>query len=128
MELAVKVAAAGLISVVCVVLIKKHSPELALLLGTAAAAAICFAALPQVRAVWELWDSFARSAGLSSAVMTPVAKCVALGLITRLCSDLCKDSGSSSIATAVEIVGCVSALLAASPLMTMLLEMMGGLI
>ena len=67
-----------------------------------------------------------RAAELSGAVLTPVAKCGGLGLLTRLCADFCRDGGSSTTATAVELVGCVCALLAASPLMLMLLELIGG--
>lgn len=128
MELAIKCAALGLVAAVCIVLIKKHSPEQAFLLGIAAAVAICAATVTALQTIWDIWESIASEAGLSAAVMGPVAKCVALGLITRLCADLCKDSGSSSIASAIELTGSVSALLVASPLMSMLLELLGGLV
>lgn len=127
MELAIKVSGVSLVVCVCMVLIKKRAPEHALLLGIAAATTICACAVPIFGSVWGVWRELTDSAMLSGAVMAPVAKCVGLGLITRLCSDLCRDSGSASISSAVEIVGCVCALLAASPLMVMLVEMIGGI-
>ena len=126
MGLAVKAAGVALVSCVCMVLIKKHAPEHALLMGITAAVVLCLSVIPAAGEVMELWRQLQSSAALSGAVAAPVAKCVGLGLITRLTSDLCRDSGSAAIASAVEIVGCVCALLAAGPLMTMLLEMVGG--
>jgi len=126
MELAVKAAGAALIACVCMVLIKKRSPEHAMLLGAAAAVTISAAAVMSGMQIVQLWTEISQSAAISGAVVAPVAKCVALGLITRLSADLCRDSGSAAIASAVELLGCVCALLAASPLMIMLVEMMGG--
>ena len=126
MGLAVKAAALALVSCVCMVLIKKHAPEHALLMGITAAMVLLLAVIPAAEQVMELWREIYSGVALSAAVVSPVAKCVGLGLITRLASDLCRDSGSAAIASTVEIVGCVCALLAASPLMTMLLDMIGG--
>ena len=122
METAIKAAALALVACVSTLAMKKYAPEHALLLGVCTAGAICALALPVLGRVREI----AAAAELSGAVLTPVAKCVGLGLLTRLCADFCRDGGSSTTATAVELVGCVCALLAASPLMLMLLELIGG--
>lgn len=126
METAIKAAALALVACVSTLAMKKYAPEHALLLGVCTAGAICALALPVLGRVLELWREIAAAAELSGAVLTPVSKCVGLGLLTRLCADFCRDGGSSTTATAVELVGCVCALLAASPLMLMLLELIGG--
>ena len=126
MELLIKASGAALIGCVCMVLVKKHAPEHALLLGICSAMVILAAAMPAVKSVMELWSGLYESAALSGAIIGPVAKCVGLGIVTRLSADLCRDSGSAAIATAVETVGCVCALLAAGPLMKMLLDTVGG--
>ena len=128
MELAVKAAGAALIACVCMVLIKKRSPEHALLLGTMTAVTISAAAVMAGTQIVQLWTEISQSAVISGAVVAPVAKCVALGIITRLSADLCRDSGSAAIASAVELIGCVCALLAAAPHMVMLVEMVGGIL
>ena len=128
MELAVKAAGAALIACVCMVLIKKQSPEHALLLGTMTAVTISAAAVMAGTQVVQLWTEISQSDAISGAVVAPVAKCVALGIITRLSADLCRDSGSAAIASAVELIGCVCALLATGPLMVMLVEMVGGIL
>jgi len=126
MSLIVKAASAALIACVCMVLIKKRAPEHALLLAALTAVMLIAAALLSGREIARLWSQLAGSAAISGAVVSPVFKCVALGLITRLSADLCKDSGSAAIASAVELVGCVCALMAVSPLMVMLVDMIGG--
>ncbi len=128
MELAIKTAVLGISAAIFSLIIKKHSPEIALLLTIAAAISISLAGLLSINAITSIWSGFIGSSGISMAVIMPVGKCVALGLITKLCSDLCRDAGSSSIASAVELTGCISALVVASPLISMLLEMLEGML
>jgi stage III sporulation protein AD len=124
--LAFKAVGAALLACICAQLIRRRAPEHALLLTLAAALWLIVLALPAAGELWRLWQSLSAGAALSGAVVAPVAKCVGLGLLTRLGADLCRDSGSGAAATAVELVGCVCALLAASPLMVLLFEMIGG--
>lgn len=66
--------------------------------------------------------------GLSSAVFSPVLKCVAVGIICSLAGEACRDSGSSLLANAVDIAGAVCALFCALPLMTALLDTVEALL
>lgn len=127
MELAIKTAVMGIVSAIFAILLRKNSPELALLLCVITAMSICTAGIFSLQEIISLWESFSLSSDLSQTVMAPVAKCVALGMTTKLSSDLCRDAGSSSIASAVELIGSIAALIVASPLMIMLLEMLRGL-
>ncbi len=124
MELAIKATVLGITATICTVLLKKHSPEIALVLAIAAAVSISTAGLLSIDVIVSMWGDFVSNSGISMAVILPVGKCVALGLITKLCADLCRDSGTNTIASAVELTGCISALAVASPLITMLLEML----
>lgn len=127
MELAIKTAVIGITASVFAVLLRKSSPEFALLLGIVTALSICTAGILSLSGIFELWNSFSLSDGVAQSVMLPVAKCVALGITTKLCSDLCRDAGSAATASSVELVGSVAALVVASPLMIMLLEILRGL-
>ncbi len=127
MLLAVKASGLALVVCVCMLLIKKRAPEQALLMAAAAAVIFCAAVLPAAGVLTALCREWAGIGAVSDASAAPVAKCVGLGLLTRLSADLCRDSGSAALASAVEIVGCVCALLAASPLAVILFEMLGGI-
>lgn len=115
--------------VVCLVpvlLLKRKTPELALLLTLAilcAAAVRCVTlAAPVLKALEELF----RRAGVESAYVSVLLRTVAAALVTRLCAGLCQDGGSEALASAVEIAGAVAALLIAMPLLQAVAELLLG--
>ena len=128
MEMLIKAAVVGGISALMVIIIKKSNPEMALLLSLAAGTIIIIYALRLIGRTREVIDSATRIAGLSPAVVTPVLKCVGIGVITRLCSDICNDADSKSIASSVELAGAAAALYIALPLLQTLLQMISGLL
>ncbi len=116
MELVWKAAAVALTAAVVGLVLKKNAPELGFALALAAAGlALTLAARlgSNVRAMVTL---AAQTTGLSASIVAPVAKCVGIGIVTRLTADLCADAGQSAAGSAVEICGAVCALAAALPL------------
>lgn len=128
MELLSKAAALAVMAAVMGLVLKKNAPELAFLLALAAASAALLLAGRMGQSVRGIVTLAAETTGLSSAIVAPVAKCVGIGIITRLSADLCADAGQSAAGSAVEICGAVCALAAALPLMesffTMIDEML----
>lgn len=125
MEL-LKLAALCAVCVLPVVLLRKKTPEQALLLTMAVlvmAAARCLSlAAPLLE---ELRALLAR-AGLEAAYLSILLKTTAAALVTRFCADLCKDGGSQALASAVETVGAVASLAIALPLLQAVVELLLG--
>ena len=109
-----------------VVLLKKKTPEQALLL-TAAILAVVLARCLTLAAplVEELRTLFAR-AGVETGQISILLRAVAAALVTRLCADLCKDGGAQALATAVETAGSVAILAIAMPLVKAVVELLLG--
>ena len=127
MSVLMKAVALGLTGAVAALLLKRSVPEM----GLAVTAAVCVAAaalaaelMGQLR---QTVDLAREQTGLSPAVVTPVLKCVGIGIVTRLGADLCKDAGQSAVATAVELTGAACAMGAALPLVRALLQMISEL-
>lgn len=128
MDIALKISCVGLCAALLAALIRKSNPELALCLVLAGCAAILFFALELIS---EIADAVRRArdmTGLSSSVFSPVLKCVAVGLISSLASEACKDAGSSQLSSAVDIAGAVAALFCALPLFSAFLDTVEGLL
>lgn len=128
MELLWKAVAVALTAAVIGLVLKKNAPELGFVLSLSAAgmALVLSARLgTNVRAVVTLAQE---TTGLSASLIAPVAKCVGIGIITRLTADLCADAGQSAAAGAVEVCGAVCALTAALPLMEMFFAMIDGML
>ena len=61
-------------------------------------------------------QELARLSGLSEELLEPVAKTVALSILTRLAAEVCRGTGEGGVAAFVELVGTVLALVVALPL------------
>ena len=125
MEL-LKLAALCAVCILPVVLLRKQTPEQALLLTIAilaVAAARCVSlALPLMEELRALFDR----AGIEPLYLSILLRTLAAALVTRLCADLCKDGGSQALATTVEAAGAVAALVLAMPLLRAVAELLLG--
>lgn len=109
-----------------IVLLRKKTPEQALLL-TAAVLAVTLARCLSLCApvVEELRGLFGR-AGVDTAHVAILLRVLAASLVTRFCADLCRDGGSQALASAVETAGSAAALLIALPLVRTVAELLLG--
>lgn len=126
MELLIKAAVLGIVAALIALLLKKSNPEMALLLAIGAVAVILVMAVELVSGVKEMVQLTVELSGVSSAILSPVLKCVGIAIVTRIAADICKDAGQSSVSSSVELVGTAAALYVSMPLMKTLLQMIGG--
>ena len=125
MEL-LKLAVLCALCVLPVTLLRRKTPEQALLLTAAvltAALARCLAAAAPL--MEEISALFAR-AGVETAHIAVLLRVTASALVTRFCADLCKDGGSQALASAVETAGAAASLVIALPLLKAVVEMLLG--
>lgn len=128
MEAMAKLAAVGVTAVVLSAVLKRHTPELALLLVVAAGLWMLVLVADGLGAVVELMEELARQAGLSEALLEPVLKTVALSILTKLTVEICRSAGEGGAAAFVETAGAVLALLVALPLVRAVAQLMGELL
>lgn len=128
MDIVIKASAIAIVSALCVLLIKKANGEISLTVAIAASAVLCLASMRMLGSILDFITGVIELTGLSMALFSPILKCVGIALIVSLTASLCRDAGQSGIASAVELTGAAAALFAALPLMTSLLETIGGLV
>lgn len=116
MDTITQAVALAVIGVLCAAVVKKQSPDVALVLTICAVTLILAMSMTVFRPIRELMDVLADRAGLSAAVLSPVIKTVGVALLTRVTAELCRDAGEGGIASAVEIAGGACALLICLPL------------
>ena len=123
-----KLTAVGVTAAVLSAVLRKNTPELALLLALAAGLWMLALAADGLGAAVELMKELARQAGLSEALLEPVMKTVALSILTKLTVELCRSAGEGGVAAFVETAGMVLALAAALPLVRAVAQLMGELL
>lgn len=128
MEAMAKLAAVGVTAVVLSAVLKKNTPELALLLALAAGLWMLAQAAAGLGAAVAMMRELAGQAGLSEVLLEPVVKAVALSILTKLTAEICKSAGEGGVAAFVETAGAALALLAALPLVRAVSQLMGELL
>ena len=123
-----RLAAAGVTAVVLAAVLRKNTPELALLLILAAGLWMMSLAAQAMGAALALMRELADQAGLSEALLEPVVKTVALSILTKLTVEICRSAGEGGVAAFVETAGTALALLAALPLVRAVAQLMGELL
>lgn len=109
-------------------LVKKNTPELALMIALATGIAVFWLTVTMCGSIADMIVRAVEISGSASVYVTPVMKCVAIGLITNLASQVCKDAQQGTAASSVELCGVFCALYAAMPLVESLLSVVERLV
>ena len=128
METAAKIAAVCLLGALLTALLKKTSPDTALLL----ALAVCVVVLTALARGLEEVTSFLRElldwGDLSVELFVPLLKTVAIALISRVGGALCRDAGESAVGSVLETAGAVAAIVVSLPLFRSAWELLRSLV
>ncbi len=124
----IKAAVAGVAATVFGQIIKRSNPEITLLLSLSAAIIILASAFRLLGTVMEFLENTAASAGLDAEVFTVAVRCTGIALTSQLASELCRDCGQGSAASAIETAGSIAALYTALPLAERLLRLVEALL
>ena len=123
-----KLTAVGVTAAVLSAVLKRNTPELAMLLALCAGLWMLALAAEGLGAAMALMRELAGQAGLSEALLEPVVKAVALSILTRLTVEICRSAGEGGVAAFVETAGSALSLMAALPLVRAVAQMMGELL
>ena len=128
MELILKVSAVAVVGAVLGLVLKKNTPEISMLLTMAVSCAVMSLIAVLLRDVLSFMSELTELTGIPSASVSALLKAVGIGIVSRLASDVCRDSGQAAAASSVELAGTVAALFTALPLMETVLEMIRALL
>ena len=124
----IRLAAVGVTAVVLSAVLRKNTPELAVLLTVSAGLWMLLLVADGLTAVVLLMEELAGQAGISEVLLEPVIKTVALSILTKLTVEICRSAGEGGVAAFVETAGAVLALLVALPLVRAVSQLMGELL
>lgn len=126
METLVRVVGLCLITAVTASLLRRDSPEIALLLSVAAALVGGALLLSAALDLAALGDELAELTGLSAALFIPLWKVTAIALIARVGAAFCADAGQNALARLMEAAGTFCALACAVPLLKAVVDLIRG--
>lgn len=118
-----KAAAGVMISVVLVLVIEKNEKDLALLLTMAAFIMTVIAAFALLEPVVGFLKQLEELSNMKSDILGTLLKVVGIGLITEIAAVICQDSGKSSLARGMQLLGSALILSLSIPVFETLLEL-----
>ena len=124
MEQVFQVTGLCVVGALLALVLKKGSPELALLLALAAVAAVLLFLMGALGELMEFLREIGAASGLSEDLFIPLYKTVGIALVVKAGGILCRDAGVSALASAVEPAGSVCALLVSLPLLRAVLALL----
>ena len=123
-----QITALCIVGALLAVVVKRGTPELALLLTLGAAAAVLASLAGTVEELMKFLRELGERSGVPEPLFLPLYKTIGIALVVRVGGELCRDAGESALAAALETAGALCALLASLPLLravlTLLLELM----
>lgn len=128
MELIFKSAAAALLAALTGLLIRRTNPEMSLVIGACTVTVIAAAALSFAGELATLTQTVKTLVGTSDTFIAPILKCTAIAVVTKLTSELCRDSSQAATAAAIELAGTMFAMSISMPLIIGMLRMIGGMV
>ena len=128
MDIIIRAAAAAVVGSILALLLKKNTPELSLMAAMATGMTVIFLAVSLCGGIVDVLRRAVRVSGAAAMYVSPVMKCVGIGLITNLAGQVCRDAQQGTAASAVELCGVFCALYAALPLVESLLTVVERLV
>lgn len=127
MEMMVRVAAVAVTAAVLSAVLRRHTPELSLLLVLAAGLGILALCAGALGTALEVLRELTQLTGLEDELFIPVVKAVAVSIVARLTAEVCRGTGENGMAAFVETAGAVLALAVSLPLIRAVVVLMGEL-
>ena len=128
MELSIQAAVLCVTAALLALVVRRGSPEAALLLPLGAAVVVLLSLAGSLTALMDFLGQLVEESGLSRELFVPLYKTIGIALVVKLGGSLCRDAGESALSSVVETAGAVCALIAALPLLravlALLLELM----
>ena len=124
MELLLKLLALCVVGALLALLLREEKQILAIFVIAALTVVAVPVLLSAFGEIFNFFHMLIDLSGLPQRVFAPLLKVVGIAAVTKIGTSLCKDADSDTAAALLEMGGTCCALLAALPLMTMVLELL----
>ena len=128
MTLYFKLLLVSILAAILSLTIKKHSPEISLLIMIASVFASISVTLSLISHIkTEVLESSFFNA-VNRETFYPMLKCLGISFLTQISCGICKDAGQSAVAYGLEVTGGIVMILCVIPLLDSLFQIIGGIL
>ena len=113
----------GVVATILILVIKRHSPETAVQVSILTGIVIFILIASKLSAVIDLLKNYADKADIKPIYFTIVLKITGIAYIAEFGAEVCRDAGEGSIASKIELVGKITIIVMAVPIISSLLDL-----
>lgn len=118
----IKVIAVGIITAICVVILKQVKPEMVIVTIIAGTIVILFLIIEAVGNIFGEYKYLLDKTGLNSGIFTSVLKVIGVGYLVEFAGDICNDAGVGSISQKILLAGKVLIIIMCLPVIKNLIN------
>ena len=112
-----------LVTTILVVLIREDRPEIALQMSIVVGVIIFLRMIDQILIVVELLRDLSQKSNINYSYISTVFKIIGIAYIAEFGSQICKDAGSSSIATKIEFAAKIFIIVLSIPILITVMDL-----
>jgi stage III sporulation protein AD len=113
----------ALVVTVLLIILRKERPEIAVVLGIAAAGVILGALMQKIGEVLLVFETLAVKAEVNQEYLKLAVKIVGLAYLAGFGAQICRDAGESGMAAKIELAGKIFILVLGIPVMAGILDL-----
>lgn len=117
-----EIALVGIITAICVVVVKESRPDVAALIGITGGMILVIAAIESFTGVFSTFSEIIESSGVDKSVVKSVLKVVGIGYVCDFAAGTAEDVGQKSLAEKIAFAGKAMILCASLPMLKFLFE------
>ena len=123
-----KAGSIAVVGAVSALVLRRHVPELALVLGMVSGIVVLLVLSGVISDLTEGIRRLESAAGMERELVAPVYRVMVIAILTKLISQVCRDAGEGTVALCCELAGTFAALAATLPLLERVLALLSGLL
>jgi stage III sporulation protein AD len=122
----IKIAVAGILTVMLAIIFKKGKEEYSLYISIAACLFILIWGIGKLEVIIDAINQLQGYIKINSAYVGILIKIIGITYVTEISASLCKDSGYQAVGEQIELVGKLTILAISMPILLAILETING--
>ena len=118
----VKIVGIGLVTCMCVIIVKPIKPEVAIIVGICGGILVLSQTINYIFDIVTTFTSIVEKTGLNTNLLKIVLKIVGIGYLCEFSANLCTDTGNTSIGEKIIFAGKILILFISLPIVTNIID------
>lgn len=118
----VKIVGIGLVTCMCVIIVKPIKPEVAIIVGICGGILVLSQTINYIFDIVTTFTSIVEKTGLNTNLLKIVLKIVGIGYLCEFSANLCADTGNTSIGEKIIFAGKILILFISLPIVTNIID------